>query len=318
MSRPVVFIDGEAGTTGLQIRARLVDRGDLELAQIPSAQRKDPLARREYLNAADVVILCLPDDAARDALKWIDNPRVRVLDASSAHRTQPDWVYGFPELTPEQPRRIREAMRVANPGCYATAAIALLRPVVDAGLLPADAPVSIHAVEGYSGGGRSLIDAFEGRSETPIHDPVRLYALGLRHKHVPEIRLHGRLGFTPLFLPSVGAFAQGELVHIPLPLRAMGSKARGADFHAALAAHYAGARFVRVQPLAPAVEVLAPQALNGTNQMELFVFENEAEGLALLVARLDNLGKGASGAAAQNLDLMLGLDGHQDYRLKLA
>lgn len=318
MSRPVIFIDGDAGTTGLQIRARLVGRKDLELLQIPPDQRKDPAARREYLNAADIVVLCLPDEAAREAVGWIENPRVRVLDASSAHRSQPNWIYGFPELTAEQPQRIREAARVANPGCYATGAVALLRPVVDAGLLPADAPISIHAVEGYTGGGRTLIDAFEGRSEIPIHDPVRLYALGLRHKHLPEIRLHGRLSLPPLFLPSVGAFAQGELVHIPLPLRAMGLGLRGADFHAVLAAHYAGARFVTVAPLAPAVEVLAPQTLNGTNQMELFVFENEADGLALLVARLDNLGKGASGAAAQNLDLMLGLESQQDYRLQVA
>jgi|SRR5579872_688169 len=315
MSIPRIFIDGEAGTTGLQIHARLSDRDDIEIVSIAPERRKDDAERRRLLNEVDVAVLCLPDDAARAAVAMIENPRVRVLDASTAHRTNPEWVYGFPEIDPSQEERIRAARRVSNPGCYATGAIALIRPLVDAGLLPEEFPLTINAVSGYTGGGRKLIEAFEGKGPEPITDPLRVYALELAHKHVPEIRAYGRLQRPPLFVPTVGAFAQGMLVQIPLQLWSLPKRPSGGDLHAALAERYAGARFVRVKAFDDRPSVLGPEALNGTNEMELFVFENAKERQALLVARLDNLGKGASGAAVQNLDVMLGLGAERSYAL---
>jgi N-acetyl-gamma-glutamyl-phosphate reductase len=304
-----VFIDGEVGTTGLQIRARLEARGDAELLRLPEAARKDAGARAEMLNAADLTILCLPDEAAREAVAMIENPSVKVIDASTAHRTDPDWVYGFPEYDGGQAARIGAAKRVSNPGCYALASVALLHPLAAGGLLPADYPVTINAVSGYSGGGRRLIEQFETPdSPDAIDAPFRVYALDLAHKHVPEIQSRGGLGARPLFVPSVGRFRQGMIVQVPLHLRKLNGQPGAAELHAALADHYQGRRFVTVAPLDDtlAMNHMDPEALNGTDDLRLHVFANEAEGHAVLVALLDNLGKGASGQAVQNMNLMLG------------
>ncbi len=317
--KPRIFIDGEAGTTGLQIRSRLQDRDDLELVSIDHARRKDETERKRLLNSVDLVVLCLPDDAAKESVAWLENPEVRVLDASTAHRVAPGWVYGFPELEKTQPQKIRDARFVANVGCYATGAIALLRPLVDAGIIPANHPLSIQGTSGYSGGGRQLIDAFEGRGEHHLHGAYRAYSLNLNHKHLPEIQAYSRLSRTPVFTPAVGDFAQGMLVQVPLHLNDLPGNPSGHDLHAALTAHYAGQRFVRVLELerdAAGTRVLDPETLNDTNMLELMVFENTEAGLALLVARLDNLGKGASGAAAQNIDVMLGIESGSDYGLR--
>jgi len=245
MSKPRIFIDGEAGTTGLQIRARLEGRRDIELVSIDPAKRKDDAERARLLGSVDLAILCLPDDAAKTAVSSIDNPSVRVLDASTAFRTAPDWVYGFPELTPKQAERIGQAKRVSNPGCYPTGALSLLRPLIDGGLLAPDSPISVNAVSGYSGGGRQMIEAFEGKGAEPITDTYRLYALELAHKHRNEMKVHSGLTHTPLFVPAVGAFRQGMLVQIPLPLWSLAHRVTGRALHDCLTARYAGQRFVR-------------------------------------------------------------------------
>jgi N-acetyl-gamma-glutamyl-phosphate reductase len=299
-----VFIDGEAGTTGLEIRQRLT-RLPIDVHAIAPEQRKDPGARRAIMANVDVAILCLPEGAARAAVELADSlgrNAPRILDASTAFRTDPAWAYGFPELSHKQLEHVSYAARVSNPGCYAQGAIALLRPLVDAALLPADYPVTINAMSGYSGGGRSMIEAHE-RDGGPDFE---LYALGLAHKHVPEIQLYSGLLHRPLFVPSAGHFRQGMLVSVPLHLALLPGRPAAADLHAALAAHYRDSRHVRVPPMDAAARLEAT-ALNGSDVMELFVFANAAHGHALLVARLDNLGKGASGAAVQNLLLMLGL-----------
>ncbi|WP_116138222.1 N-acetyl-gamma-glutamyl-phosphate reductase [Trinickia diaoshuihuensis] len=307
MHVPTVFIDGDQGTTGLQIHERLRGRTDLRLVTLPSAERKDLQRRGEAINDCDIAILCLPDAAAREAVAAIRRPEVRVIDASSAHRTQPQWVYGLPELDEGQAQRIARAERVTNPGCYPTGAIALLRPLIEAGLLPRDYPVAIHAVSGYSGGGRAAIDEYES-GEASHAAPFKVYGLALEHKHTPEIELHAGLAHRPFFVPAYGAFRQGIVLTIPIALRLLPAGTGGERLHACLTERYAGARHVQVMPLADARAAthLDPQALNGTNDLRLGVFVNADRGQVLLSAVFDNLGKGASGAAVQNLDLMLG------------
>ena len=306
-----VFIDGEAGTTGLQIRQRLEGRADLELLSIAPERRKDAAARAEIMNGADAVILCLPDAAAREAVGLVTSNSVRVIDASTAHRVAAGWTFGFPEMDGGQRAAIAAAHRVSNPGCWSTGTIGLVHPLTAAGIVPADTALTIFGISGYSGGGKSLIAEFE-REDAPnyTHDHARIYALTLQHKHVPEIMKHGGLATRPVFAPSVGRYYKGMIVEVPLHLDALPGKPALADIHAALAARYAGERFVEVASLeeSAALAGLQPEALNGTNRMKLYVFGSEDARQARLVALLDNLGKGASGAAVQNLNLMLGLD----------
>jgi N-acetyl-gamma-glutamyl-phosphate reductase len=304
-----IFIVGESGTTGLQIREKLAGFRGVELISLPAHARKDVEAKRALLAEIDITILCLPDAAAKEAAALIDElgeQGPRVIDASSAHRVAPGWTYGFPELAPGQGAAIASARKVTNPGCHATGAIALLRPLTDAGLISKDAQVTIGSVSGYSGGGKSMIADYEG-GRAPAFE---LYGLALEHKHTPEIQAYSGLTTRPVFVPSVGNFRQGMLVSVPLHLDALPGRPRGADVRAAFAAHYRGSRYVSVaseadSAAAPRIE---PESLNGTNELHISVYANEARRQAVLVAKLDNLGKGASGAAVQNLGLMIGLE----------
>ena len=305
--KPMIFIDGEHGTTGLQIRQRLAGRDDLDIISIPAERRKDPAARADFLNAADIAILCLPDDAAKESVSLIANDRTRVIDASTAHRVAEGWTYGFPEMDEAQGTAVASAMRVANPGCWPQGPIATLRPLIAAGLLPADYPATVNGISGYTGGGRSMVEDYEAKGEAaPEFLP---YGLSLKHKHVPELKKYSGLTGDPLMQPAVGNFAQGMITVVPLQLGQLPKVPKGAELHAAIADHYAGGKgFVKVAPLGPIERSaeIEPEHHNGTNWMTLHVFANDDRAQALLLAVYDNLGKGASGAAVQNMDLMLG------------
>jgi N-acetyl-gamma-glutamyl-phosphate reductase len=304
-----IFIDGEHGTTGLQIRTRLADRRDIEILSIPEAERRNNAMREDMLNSADIAILCLPDDASREAVSMVSgNNKVRIIDTSTAYRVDENWAYGFAELDKNQAEKIKSARFVANPGCYPTGAIGLIRPLRTAGILPDGYPVSINAVSGYTGGGKQMI----AQMEDPNHEDALstsnfLYGLPLKHKHVPEMQIHGMLDRAPLFSPSVGRFPQGMIVQVPLFLENLREGTSLASIHQALVEHYAGQNIVEVASLdeAKAIARVEAEELAGKDTMKLFVFGNEASGHVNLVALLDNLGKGASGAAVQNMELML-------------
>ncbi|WP_095081229.1 N-acetyl-gamma-glutamyl-phosphate reductase [Mesorhizobium sophorae] len=307
--KPKIFIDGEHGTTGLQIRALLAERGDLEIISVPAERRKETAARAEFLNAADVAILCLPDDAAKESVSLIANDTTKVIDASTAHRVAEGWAYGFAEMDKEQAKTIASAKRVANPGCWPQGPIATLRPLVTAGLLPADFPITVNGISGYSGGGRPMIEDYVAKGENASE--FLPYGLTLQHKHVPELRAYARLSHDPIMQPAVGNFAQGMITVVPLQLGGLDHVPTGAELHAAIADHFAAIEggVVEVAPYAHLERMpeIDPEIYNGTNRMKVYVFANDKRAQALLLAVYDNLGKGASGAAVQNMDLMLGL-----------
>ena len=309
-----IFIDGAAGTTGLEIRERLAGRSDVALLALPEERRKDAAARAEALNGADVVILCLPDDAAREAVSLITNPAVRVIDASTAHRTDAAWTYGFAEIEPDGRQRLSGAKRVSNPGCYPTGFLALVRPLVRAGLVPSSWLFSVNATSGYSGGGKSMIAAFEDAAAPGATDTAfRLYALGLGHKHVAEMQGHADLDHPPIFFPAVARTYRGMLVEVPIHLHALPGSPSAEAIREALAEAYADSPVVHVD--AAQHDALTLERCAGTDRLELFVFANERAGQLRLVAALDNLGKGAAGAAVQNLNLMMGLGETAGLRL---
>lgn len=304
-----VFVDGQEGTTGLRIHEMLARRSDVEVLRIDADKRKDAAERARLLNAADVAFLCLPDGAAREAAALVTNPNTCLIDASTAHRTAPGWAFGLPELAPGQRQAIRESKRIANPGCHASAFILLLRPLIDAGLVPAELPLSATSITGYSGGGKKMIEQYEAGGHARLQSP-RPYALGLAHKHIPEMMAHGRTAVKPVFVPVVANFYKGLAVTVPLHFSQLAPGVDGAALQAALAARYAGEPFVRVLPLSDASALddgfFDVQACNDSNRCDIVVFANEQQ--AVLMSRLDNLGKGASGAAVQSMNVHLGLD----------
>ncbi len=310
-----IFVDGQEGTTGLQIHELLARRGDIEVLRIDPELRKNAAERARLLNAADVALLCLPDAAAREAVALVTNPKTCVIDASSAHRIAPGWVFGLPELAPGQRDALRHAKRIANPGCHASAFILLLRPLIDAGIVCADALLSATSVSGYSGGGKSMISAYEAQGDDAARaklDSPRQYALGLAHKHIPEMVAHTGLRHAPVFMPIIARFYKGLAVSVPLHLTQLKAGTDAAAIRSVLAARYADERFIRVMPISADPATLTEggyfdiQACNGSNRCDLFVFANASQ--AVLIARLDNLGKGASGAAVQAMNVHLGLD----------
>ena len=305
-----VFVDGQEGTTGLRIHEYLAGRSDIVVLRIDPERRKDAAERARLLNAADVAFLCLPDDAAREAAAMVTNPRTCLIDASTAHRTRADWVFGLPELAPAQRGLLRQGKRIANPGCHATAFIVLLRPLVDAGLVPPELPLSAHSITGFSGGGKKMIEQYQASPIEPALTSPRPYALTLKHKHVPEMMAHTGLTTPPLFMPEVGNFYKGLAVTVPLHLSQLPGSASAESIHAALAQRYADERFVRVLPLRDPATIdhgfLDVQACNDSNRIDILVFANDSQ--VLLAARLDNLGKGASGAAVQSMNVHLGVD----------
>ncbi|MET0249702.1 MAG: N-acetyl-gamma-glutamyl-phosphate reductase [Sphingobium sp.] len=310
-----IFIDGAVGTTGIEIRERLAGRSELTLLALDEAQRKDAGARRDALNAADIVILCLPDDAAREAVALIDNDRTRVIDASTAHRVADGWTYGFAELEPNQRDRLAASRRVSNPGCWATGFLSLVRPLVRGGLLPADWPVTVSGASGYSGGGKGMVADYEGPAGAPT--AFRAYGLSLTHKHLPEMKLYSGLAHAPIFAPAVASTYRGMLVEVPLHLRALPGRPGLEDIHGALTVAYEGSPVVGVAPLdqSGGMSVIDIDHVGATDRLQLFMFGNAQSGQVRLVALLDNLGKGAAGAAVQNLNILAGLPETAGLRL---
>ncbi len=308
-----VFVDGQEGTTGLRIHEYLAQRGDIEVLSIDADKRKDPARRAELLNAADVAFLCLPDEAAREAAALVSNPRTCVIDASTAHRVAPGWVYGLPELSFEQREHIRASKRISNPGCHASAFVLLLRPLVDAGIVPATLPISATSITGYSGGGKKMIEQYQRGSDARLQSP-RAYGLTLKHKHVPEMQAQCGLQAKPLFMPVVGNFYKGLSVSVPLHFSQLAAGCTAQGIQRAYEQRYEGERFIRVMPLNDAGVIEADggyfdvQAANDSNRVDIFVFANDSQ--AIVVSRLDNLGKGASGAAVQSMNVHLGVDEH--------
>ena len=306
----IVYVDGQEGTTGLRIHEYLAQRSDVEVLKIDADKRKDPAERARLLNAADVAFLCLPDAASREAAAMVTNPNTCLIDASTAHRTSTDWVFGLPELSPNQRERIRASKRIANPGCHASAFILLLRPLVDAGVVPAALPVSATSITGYSGGGKKMIEQYEAPRTDRRLDAPRPYALSLKHKHLPEMAAHTGLAVTPGFMPVVGDFYKGLAVSVPLHFSQLVPGSSGQSLHSVFEKRYAGEAFIRVMPLSDPATLedgfFDVQGCNDTNRVDIFVFANDKQ--ALLLARLDNLGKGASGAAVQSMNVHLGVD----------